>query len=448
MFDMIITNGNIVEPERVYKANLGIIAGKIAAITTENFPAKVTIDAEGKYIFPGMIDTHVHLNDPGFTWREDLEHGSAAAAVGGTTTILDMPLQNEPALTSAAIYATKDKVFKSRSSVDYAFWGGLVADNLEDFVAMNEAGAIAFKAFIGPVSPDYSTVDMGTIRQALQEIQKFNGLAGFHCEDISIIFKEQDRVKKEGRDTLEAYLETRPIIAEVIATQNIIDLAREIGAKVYICHVSCPEVASIIKKAQSEGISVTGETCSHYLVFTEEDVINKGTLFKCSPPLRSKEKQEELWSYVIDGTLSCLGSDHSPCRLDEKDLATHGALGAWGGISGLQSLLQVLFDQVVSRRNHSPSLIARMILSAAKTFSIDHCKGSLTLGLDADFVIIDPQKEWKITSESLLYLNQHSAFVGLEGKGLPVLTVLRGQVIAKDGSLIATGNGTLIRKKP
>ncbi|MFQ9867513.1 MAG: hypothetical protein ACLRWP_11360 [Bilophila wadsworthia] len=156
------------------------------------------------------------------------------------------------------------------------------------------------------------------------------------------------------------------MVAEVIATANVIELARETGARVHICHVSHPRVAELVRRAQADGLSVTGETCPHYLVFTEENLLSCGTVFKCAPPLRTAEARDRLWEYVLDGTLSCIGSDHSPSRPDEKDEAVHGVMGAWGGLSGLQSLVQVMFDQAVTRRGRSPSLLARFASSAAR----------------------------------------------------------------------------------
>ncbi len=445
MYDVVIENGTIVAPDAMYKANIGIHNGVIGAIvdSSTQLEAKERIDAKDKLIFPGIIDTHAHLNDPGFTWREDAEHGSAAAAVGGITTIVDMPLQNEPALSSATIFDAKQKALSGRMAVDYAFWGALV-DNLDDLSGLNEKGVVAFKAFIGPVSPDYSSVNYGHIRQALKTIKKFDGLAGFHCEDFSIIKTEEALAKKEGRDTLAGFLASRPLSAEIIATQSVIELCREIGTRVHICHVSHPAVAECIRFAQEEGLPVVGETCTHYLTFTEDDVLQHGTIFKCAPPLRSAADREALWDYVLDGTLGCLGSDHSPCRADEKDIDTHGALGAWGGISGLQHVLQVLFDQGVHKRGFSPCFLARASAASADAFSLAPRKGQIAPGADADLVVLDPNASWKITPESLHYLNPISAFVGLEGKGLPVTTLVRGRVVASNGTVVAQGHGQLM----
>ena len=302
----------LVTADRVFGGHLYVRNGKIAAISDDGtLPAREELDAAGLYVLPGMLDCHAHINDPGFTWREDLPHASEAAAVGGVTTLIDMPLQNTPPLTSADAFANKLAVFEGRSLVDYALWGGLVTDNAAELAGMEAAGAVGFKAFIAPVSLGYSSVDMGLAREALFRIKAFGGLAGFHCEDHALICAGEAKAKAGG-GTRRAFLDSRPVVAEVIATANVIELARETGARVHICHVSHPRVAELVRRAQADGLSVTGETCPHYLVFTEENLLSCGTVFKCAPPLRTAEARDGLWEYVLDGTLSCIGSDHSP----------------------------------------------------------------------------------------------------------------------------------------
>ncbi len=447
MYDLLIENGTIVTPEGMYNANVGITNGIIAAILDSGVKAeaKERLNADGKLVFPGIIDPHAHLNDPGYTWREDAEHGSAAAAVGGVTTIVDMPLLNEPALSTAALFDAKKKALGGRMSVDYAFWGALI-NNLDDYAPMDQKGVVAFKAFTSPAGDGYDSVNYGHIRQALKRIGEFDGLAGFHCEDFSIIKTEEALALAEGRNTRQGFLESRPLIAEIIATQSVIELCRETGTRVHICHVSHPEVAELIRYAIAEGLPLTGETCPHYLTFTEDDLLEKGALFKCAPPLRSAEAREALWEYVLDGTLSCLGSDHSPARADEKDEMLQGFFGTWGGMSGIQHLVQVLFDQGVHKRGFSPCFIAQATAAAADVFSLAPRKGRIAVGADADFVLVDPEASWEITTASLQCLNPISAFVGLKGKGLPVGTIVRGQMVARDGKMVAEGQGQLITR--
>ncbi|MCR3956884.1 MAG: allantoinase AllB [Gudongella sp.] len=450
MFDLVLKNSKIVTPDRIYEGNICVKDGTISAITSlsQEVEAVEVVDVGGKLVFPGAIDTHAHLNDPGYNWREDYEHGTAAAAVGGITTVVDMPLQNDPALTDGKIFDVKVEKVSPNAYVDYCFWGGLVDYNLNNLIELDDKGCVAFKSFIGPVSPDYVSLTIGQVREALEILKTVDARAGFHCEDYSIIKWEESRAQRKESITWEDFLNSRPLIAEIIATKNILDLARETGAKVHICHVSHPDVAEEIKKAKQEGIDVIGETCSHYLTFSREDVISKGSLFKCAPPLREKEAVEKMWEYVEDGTLSCLSSDHSPSALEEKSEEDHGIFGAWGGISGIQNVFQVAFSEGVVKRGYSPTILARSLSEGpAKAFELYGKKGAIEVGFDADLVVLDPEKEWEITPDSLKYVNKISAFVGLKGKGLPVMTFVRGNVVAKNNEVIGSkGFGELVKK--
>ena len=449
MFDLVITNGTVVLADALIEADVCIQGERIAAIQARGIAWKShrAIDAAGKLIFPGAIDSHAHLNDPGFTWREDFEHGTLAAAVGGVTTVIDMPLQNTPALTNGRIFDAKHERVGAKAYVDYSFWGGLVDDNMAELHELKERGCVAVKSFIGPVSPDYVSLSMGQVREALQILAPLDLRAGFHCEDYSIIKWGEARALRKAAVTWQDFLDSRPLIAEVMATKNIIDLAEETGAKVHICHVSHPAVAEVIKKARQAGIDVTAETCSHYLTFSDADVLSQGSLFKCAPPLREAAAVAGLWDYVLDGTLASICSDHSPCAPAEKSEADHGIFGAWGGISGIQSLFQVVYSEAVAKRGCSPTLLAqRLSEGPAKTFGIYPRKGVIRVGSDADLVIVDPELEWEITGDSLRYLNPISAFVGMKGKGCPVTTILRGQLAVENGAaVLAAGCGQLIR---
>lgn len=455
MFDLFIKNGKIVTAEAVFSGNIAVRDGKIAAILEEGEEpeAKKVIDAEGNYVFPGAIDTHAHLNDPGYEWREDYEHGTAAAAVGGYTTIIDMPLQNKPAMTDAGILDRKIAKVDPNAYVDYCLWGGLIPDNFNELKGLDEKGCVAFKSFIGPVSPDYTPLSYGQVYEAMQIIRGFDGRAGFHCEDFSTIKWQEQRMKKEGRLDWRGFLDSRPVAAEMLATIDIIELAKATGCKAHICHVSSPDVAQRIKEAQQEGFDITAETCTHYLSMTDQDVIEHGALFKCAPPLRSREEADRLWAYVGDGTFSGIASDHSPCTYEEKFQEVLGCkinnvFDAWGGISGIQSGFQVSFYEGCIKRHLSPSVLARaMAKNPAKAFGIYGQKGDICTGFDADLLIVDPEKEWEITKESLLYVNQISAFVGKKGKGLPTYTIVRGKVIARNGKLVGEkGYGAFVKK--
>lgn len=449
MFDVIIKNASIVTHENIFKGSVAVNGEKIVEILAPDTDkdAKLVVDGTGNYLFPGVIDAHVHLNDPGYTWREDFYHGTEAAAVGGVTTIVDMPLQNVPALTDSKIFENKYNIVKSEALIDYAFWGGLVDYNLSNIDELNNSGVMAFKSFLSPVGKDYTSLDLGRVREALGKIKKFDGIAGFHCEDYSIIAYEELQAIKNGKVSRQDYLNARPLVAELIAVKNIIELAKESGTRVHICHISNSAVAEEIKKAKAQGVRITAETCPHYLKFNEEDFIENGMLFKCAPPLRSKKDSENLWKYVCDGTIDIISSDHSPSAEYEK-CEDEGSFKPWGGISGLQSGLQVMFNEAVVKRGLSSSLIASaMAKKPAEIFGMSGKKGVIEPGYDADMVLLNPEEEWEITKDSLKYLNKISAFVGTKGKGLPICTFLRGQIVANKGCITGKhGFGNLIRR--
>lgn len=447
LYDVIVKNGKIVTSSRIYEGDICIQDGRVAAILSPGTraEAKDVLDASGKLVLPGAIDTHAHLNDPGFTWREDFDHGTAAAALGGVTTIIDMPLQNEPAMGSVEIMDKKLEAVGPQAHVDYCFWGAMLKNNLEHLVPLAEAGVAAFKCFLGPVSPDYDTLTLGQVRQEMIRLKGTGVRMGFHCEDFSII--KACEAARSG-DTRRDFLDSRPVSAEIIAVQGIIALARELEVPVHICHVSHPDVAQVIREAQNQGVDVTAETCPHYLIFSEDEVLEHGVIFKCAPPLRPAKARDRLWDYVADNTLSCVCSDHSPCAPEEKDEEKLGVFGAWTGMSGIQFLLTATFDRIVHQKGWSPTMAARVLSEGpAKAFGIWERKGSIEVGKDADLVIMDPEAPWEITADSILQLNQISSFVGLTGRGVPAATLVRGTVVARDGKVCGPkGYGQLVKR--
>jgi allantoinase len=356
-----------------------------------------------------------------------------------------MPLQNEPALTSASLFHAKHRAVRDKALIDYGFWGGLVDDAPDKMEELRDAGVVAFKIFIGPVSSDYRSLRMGAVREALRKAALLDVLVGFHAEDFSIVKHQEENAQKEGRRGRIDFLRSRPLSAELIAVENVIELVRETGARAHICHVSHPEAAERVRRARAEGLPLSAETCTHYLVFSEENFLREGTLFKCAPPLRDGNAVERLWDYVADGTLQCVASDHSPCALREKD-EKDGAFAAWGGISGVQTTMQVLYDNAVNKRHLSPELLARCLSrEPARLFGLYGRKGAIEIGFDADLVVFDPERAWEITADSLFYLNKISAFIGLKGKGLPVATFVRGKAVFRDDGAnhSAFGHGRL-----
>ncbi|MDD6134205.1 MAG: allantoinase AllB [Selenomonadaceae bacterium] len=448
MTDLVVKNGRLVCPDEIKAGTLVVEDGRIVAILPpgESVEANQVLDAQNCYVLPGGIDSHVHFNDPGYTWREDFSHGSKAAAKGGITTVVDMPLQNLPPVSSARLMKKKAAIAAGKSYVDFALWGALLRTNREDLAGMQEAGAAAFKCFMCDPGKDYTDLQLAEIRDRLMLLKEIGGLAGFHCEDYAMLKSAEQSCLAAGKTGRSDYLAVHSLAAERKAVSDIIELVREIGASVHICHVSHPAVADVIRQAKKEGLPVTAETCMHYLLLTEEDLLQHGAVYKCSPPLRKREDADALWEYVADGTLDIICSDHSPCQLPEKgEEGPKGIFGAWGGISGVQTTLQACWNYTVEKRQASPLIVAKVMAeNPAGIFGFADRKGQLAVGKDADFTILDPAKEWQIEACDLEYRNKFSAFCGCKGKGLPVATYLRGQCSYQDNSFAPVPRGEFI----
>lgn len=438
MVDLVVKGGRLVCPNEIKEGTLVVEGGRIAALLPpgEAPRAKRVVEADDYYVLPGCIDDHVHFTDPGYTWREDFTHGSKAAAKGGVTTVIDMPLNNLPPVTSANIMKKKEAILTGRAYVDFALWGALLRTNRADLASMHDVGAAAFKCFMCDPGKDYTDLQLDEIKDRLLLLKQFHGLAGFHCEDYRMLQEAERACLAAGKKTRQDFLDVHSVAAEQKAVEDLLNLVRETGAPVHVCHVSHPAVAECIRKAKAEGLPVTAETCMHYLILTEEDLLQGGAIYKCSPPLRSKEAAEALWEYVADGTLDTICSDHSPSQLAEKSEAgPKGIFGAWGGLNSVQTTLQAFWDYAVERRHASPLLVAKcMAENPARIFGLSDRKGALEVGLDADFTILAPEKEWQVEAEDLEYLNKVSAFCGCKGKGMTIATYLRGECVYRDGS--------------
>lgn len=448
MLDLLVKNAKCVSSEGVKEQNLAIENGRIADLLPcgEEPAAMELLDAKRYVVLPGGIDAHTHFNEPGYSWREDFAHGSRAATKGGVTTIIDMPMNNKPPVSTARRLQEKKALVGPEAYVDFALWGALIRTNREDLQALHEAGAKAFKCFMCEAGGDYTDLTLEEIEDRLQILKSFGGLAGFHCEDYAMLKEGEAQKLASGATGRQDYLDIHSVAAEKKAVRDLLAIVRRTGGRVHICHVSHPEVAELIRQAKAEGLKVTAETCMHYLLLTEDDFLRQGGVLKCSPPLRSQKAAEALFDYVSDGTIDTICSDHSPCeRFEKREDGRKGIFGVWGGLSGVQTTMQTCWDYVVNRRHASPALVAKIFAEQpAKIFGLWGRKGALLPGFDADFVLLDPDRDWEIRETDLRYKHPFSAFCGQKGRGLPVTTYLRGEKIYGSGGFCEKPSGRFL----
>ena len=382
-------------------------------------PAKREVDARGCVVLPGVIDVHVHFNEPGRTEWEGAACGSRAFATGGGTLFFDMPLNSTPCTVSAGEFEKKRLALAQTSVTDFGLWGGIVPGNrwaLQDLAAL---GAIGFKAFMSDSGlAEFPRADDLTLYEAMVEAAKLDLPVAVHAESEEITRELSQRALAAGRTGIRDYLESRPIVAEVEAIHRAALLAREAGAKLHIVHISSGRGVAAALQARAAGTDITIETCAHYLFFTAEDMERIGAAAKCAPPLRAAVEREAMWQYLRNGAIDIVASDHSPAPLEMKQDANF--FKVWGGIAGVQSTLAVLLNQLPAEA------IGRVLgENPAKRFRIVN-KGRIAVGCDADLVLVDPAFEYELMSGHLRQRHAISPYVGSRFTGKVRQTYLRG----------------------
>jgi allantoinase len=330
--------------------------------------------------------------------------------------------------------------------VDYGNWGGLVDNNLADLDGMNANGVIGYKAFYSASGVDFERLNDDLLYAGLCKMRELGNLIGLHAENEWVCTYLGKQLQAAGRTDRPAWYESRPPFTELEAIRRASFWAKVTGGNLHIVHVSIPEGIQHIARARAEGTHITAETCPHYLFFNQQDFERIGPEAKCAPPIRSRETVEELWKCVLNGLVDTIGSDHSPCTWNEKEKGMNDIWKAWGGISGVQLTLPVLFSAGVHQRGLSLTTLTRMLsYNPARLFGLFPQKGSIRVGADADLVVVDPDKEWTLTAEKLFYKNKFSAYVGSTFIGQVERTVLRGKTVYQDGQIMAEpGYGKLL----
>ncbi len=438
-YDLIIRNGNIVSADSVQLGDIAIKDGKIQEVAYGrkiDGDALKEINAEGLHVFPGLIDSHVHFNEPGRAEWEGLETGSKSLAAGGATTFFDMPLNSTPPTINAENLALKKALADQKAVVNPRFWGGLVPENIKDLKGLHDNGVIGFKAFMSPSGiADFNHSDDETIFKGMKEIASFGSILAVHAESTVICEQLAEEKISQGKTSARDYVESRPIISEIEAVRRIISYSEATGCKLHVVHASSRKVVKIIEEAKQRGVNVTVETCPHYLALTVKDLEEKGGLAKCAPPLRDEDEVEELWAALANGEIDVIGSDHSPAPASMKTI-TDNFFEGWGGISGAQSTLNILLTEGYYKRNLPLEKIVKLTAeNPAKRFGLSS-KGKIATGYDADLAIVDLNESFTLHNEDLYYRHKHSPYVGMTFKGKVKNTLVNGEVVFENGKII------------
>jgi allantoinase len=441
--ELVLRSTRVITPEGTRAASVAVAAGKITAVRAHDaeVPAGARLEDFGDdVLLPGLVDTHVHVNDPGRTEWEGFWTATRAAAAGGITTLVDMPLNSLPPTTTVDHLRTKQDVARPKAHIDVGFWGGALPGNVKDLRPLHDAGVFGFKAFLSSSGVDeFPELDQEQLAQSLAEIAGFGGLLIVHAEDPHHLAAAPQKGGRKYAD----FLASRPRDAEDTAIGNLIAQARRLDARVHVLHLSSSDALPMIAAAKAEGVRITVETCPHYLTLTAEEVPDGASEFKCCPPIRESANQDLLWQALADGTVDCVVTDHSPSTADLKtdDFAT-----AWGGISGLQLSLSAVWTEARRRGHGLEDVVRWMSTRTAELVGLGH-KGAIEPGRDADFAVLDPDATFTVDPAELQHRNRVTAYAGRTLSGVVRSTWLRGERIVADGRFSEPA-GRLLTRHP
>ncbi|NTU83640.1 MAG: allantoinase AllB [Chloroflexales bacterium] len=445
-YDILIRGGAVVTPEGLRSTDVAIAEGAIVAVGPELAGAAgEELDARGLCVLPGLIDAHVHFNEPGRTAWEGWATGSAALAAGGGTVCLEMPLNASPPTLDAASFALKRAAAEAASRADFALWGGLVPGDLDRLDELAACGAVGFKAFMSNSGiADFPAADDLTLYEGMARAARLGRVVAVHAESDVLTAALAARAVAEGRLGARDYLASRPVIAELEAIGRAILFAAETGCALHIVHVSSGRGVALVAEARARGVDVSCETCPHYLALDAEDLARIGAAAKCAPPLRDGPTRAELWARLLAGEVDLVASDHSPAPAELKAETPAGFFGVWGGIAGAQSTLALLLSEGYHGRGLGLPAIARLTAGrVAERFRLSR-KGQVAIGHDADLALVDLGARWILAREDLRDRHRLSPYVGRALHGRVVRTIRRGQTIFLGGTVAEGAGGQLV----
>lgn len=435
-YDLVLRSQNVLTEIGDRPASIAIKDGKIAYIGALEEKYDATEDKTLKgYLLPGVVDSHVHINEPGRTQWEGFESATKAAAAGGVTTVIDMPLNSIPPTVNVEALKIKKEAATGKCSVDIGFWGGSIPGNVKDLQPLLDAGVFGFKCFLLHSGVDeFPASNLDDLAQALEILANENALMVVHAEDSQAI----ERSAKPSSRVYKDFLQSRPKGAENVAIAELIEEARRTRARVHVLHLSSGDSLAMIKSAKRDGVNITVETCPHYLSLTAEEIADGATQYKCCPPIREKRNQEELWRGLEDGIIDQIVSDHSPCTEDLKLFSSGDFQAAWGGISSLQLGLSIIHTEALERGFSLYKVVQWMCTQPAKLAGLKS-KGAIAVGKDGDVIEFDPNETLSVDPKKLFHKNPVTPYQGKFLKGVVKQTWLRGNLIYKNGEMV---NGT------
>jgi allantoinase len=457
-FDLIVKNGTIVTPQATFQADIGVRAGKIASIGNlgEESAAQV-YDAAGKHVFPGFIDEHVHSRDPGLTHKEDFAHSTMSAAAGGITTVLEMPNSVPPVMTAQSFHSRVEEI-GPKAFVDFGLWGMINGDiNIKEIPALSEAGVIGFKFFWGyalnketmalvySFTKDDDVImppDEGQIYDAFAAIGQLGKPVAIHAENSNVITRLTAHERASGDNDYASFLRSRPSYTEAMTIQAGITLAKAANVHLHILHIAAGEGVDLVRQARQQGLAVTGETCPHYLLLSDEDWPRLGGDMKIYPPIREKTHQARLWEGIRNGDIQALGSDHAPHGENEKvgDIWTVPA-----GACGVQGMVPLMLDAAARGELTLNQVAALLSENPARIWGLYGKKGVLLPGADADITVVDMNATMELLNENLYAKNKINPFEGTSVQGVPIAAFIRGTQVMQDGKPVGTPSGQLVK---